>query len=367
MTKQSWDWDESDLQNLIGQAENYRLEFKDDRLLLEQNDKIINDLTKEVSAFANTEGGVIVIGLREKTVHGSKAKVADSLDGVELSKMIPESLQRMVEGHLMPRLLGIRFNPVLLTGTSPAKYAYVIYVPKGSNAYQARDKKYYGRSEYECNALDDNHIRLLMNRGRSVQGIISLQNLQAQIAETLYQHKVSSIRHQIMNDYRQEIAPSLRQEAERKIADLESKVIKEQYDEYTFGLELKNNGELTIKECYLTIEFLFNNQNIPAGQPQAHAQKHEGQTKSHFTKDNFIFSSEESSFKNKTSSTFIPEKKIYPGISIRFPEPGFLLRIPEGNPLTDFEPKLKWTLYYDDFPPNSGEIDLAKDFASTIT
>lgn len=363
MTKQPWDWDESDLKKLIDQPENYRLEFKDDRLLLEQSDKIINDLTKAVSAFANTEGGVIVIGLREKTVPGSKAKVADSLHGVELSKMIPESLQRMVEGHLMPRLLGMRFNPVLLAGTSPAKYAYVIYIPKGSNAYQARDKKYYGRSEYESNALDDNYIRLLMSRGRTMQGTIVLQKPQARIAEKVYQDQVNSKISQVQNSYR-DITSSLQRQIDKQIAEEQAQVKKELYDEYTFGLELKNVGELTIKECYLTIEFLFNNQNIPDGQPQALAQKHEGQTKSHFAKDSFTFSSEESNFKNKTSSIFIPEKKIYPGRSTRFPEPGFLLSIPEGKPLTDFEPKLKWTLYYDDSPPNSGEIDLAKEFSN---
>ena len=42
----------------------------------------------------------------------------------------------------------------------------MIHVPQGTTAYQASDKRYYGRSEYECKALPDHQIRLLMFRGK---------------------------------------------------------------------------------------------------------------------------------------------------------------------------------------------------------
>ena len=368
MSKSPLEWDETYIRSLIGNPEDYKLEFKGIDLLIDprtnkpkDNNQIAINLTKEVSAFANAEGGTIIIGMSED--NSKKPAVANNLDGVDDTVMDTERLQRIVEHSLSPHLPGITFRAIPLAGTAPVRNAFLIIVPKGSNAYQAKSGIYYIRSQFECNTLHDTQIRLLMSKGRTTQGTMVLQHQHTQMAETIYQRQVNSIRSQFINDYRRDISPSVRQEMERKITESQSRVVREQYDEYQFGLGLKNVGELTIKECSLTIEFLFKEQNVPHGQPVAHAQKHEGQTKSGFTKDNFIFSSQESVFKNRNSTTFVPEKKIYPGISVGFPEQvGFIIKIPAGKTLAEFGSKLKWTLYYDNFPSNSGEINLSDEF-----
>lgn len=356
MSKNPLDWDESDLKGLINQSENYHLEFKDIKLITNNptnNDPIAKSLTKEVSAFANAEGGTIIIGLAEDN---SKPAKANKLEGVELSVMDSEKLQRIVESNFSPHLSGMRFKAIPLS-TTPVTYAFIIIVPQGSNAYQSKERIYYGRSEYECKPLHDTMIRLLINRGRTTQGIMGLQYPQVRRAEDVYQSEMRRIDSGFRRDYRAEggLGSSLQREMEQKIAQEQARTRREPHDEYTFGLQLQNVGELTITECYLILEFLFSPQ--PDNQPVAHAQKHEGQTKSGFTKDNFIFSSQESVFNNKKSSTFIPEKKIYPGISVRFPEQiGFIVKIPAGQTLEQNDARLKWTLYYDNFPSNSGEI-----------
>ena len=66
MARPPWEWTEDDLRALITQAEDARREFKESHILSKDIEEIRKDLPKEASAFANTEGGVIVIGISER-------------------------------------------------------------------------------------------------------------------------------------------------------------------------------------------------------------------------------------------------------------------------------------------------------------
>jgi predicted HTH transcriptional regulator len=72
---------EHDLQQLMGQYESLRLDFKASALLAQPSERIVKQLTEDVSAFANTEGGVIVIGIREGK-RGSKSIASEIDEGV---------------------------------------------------------------------------------------------------------------------------------------------------------------------------------------------------------------------------------------------------------------------------------------------
>lgn len=159
---------EEDLTKLQGQSESFRLEFKSSLLLEKSRDEIRDNLSREVSAFANSEGGEIVLGIREKKE--GKTRVAEDIDeGVDPKKVAPEWLQQIVGSNVSPHLPGIKLHKIALSGAKQGRVAYVISVPRGSTAYQASDKRYYGRSEYEAQALPDHEIRLRMMRGRIAQ------------------------------------------------------------------------------------------------------------------------------------------------------------------------------------------------------
>ena len=53
-----------------GDSENATLEFKSSRLLDQKNDKVFETLSKEITAFANSIGGVFIIGIEEDDDRG---------------------------------------------------------------------------------------------------------------------------------------------------------------------------------------------------------------------------------------------------------------------------------------------------------
>lgn len=159
-------WTETDLNALIGQPESIRREFKSGRLV-EGNveSKWIVSLSEEVSALANTEGGELFLGIDEDKK--TRPRVALVLDGVPES-LAPERLQQLIEGNVSPYLPGIRVQRVRLSKI-PGKAVFIIRVPPGNTAYQAKDGRYYGRSEFEAKFLPDHEVRLRMSRGKAAR------------------------------------------------------------------------------------------------------------------------------------------------------------------------------------------------------
>lgn len=231
----SWKWNEKeDLEKLIGKIEALRLDFKQSKIFNEPRNKIIENLTREVSAFANTEGGTLVIGIAERK--NGKVKVADSIDeGVDIQNHNPEWLQQIIESNVSPYIAGIRVRPIFLDSIK-RQCAYVITVPQGTTAYQAFDKKYYGRSEYESKALPDHEIRLRMFRGKYPNAVIDIENCKTQI----YQKSEP-------RDGRNKPSPP-------------TIIIEPNMDlkyESSFHVLLKNIGEINIEEFKVQIKYDF--------------------------------------------------------------------------------------------------------------
>ena len=130
--------------------------------------KWVANISLEVSALANTEGGELFLGIDED--RKTKPRVASRVDGVPAT-LAPERLQQLIEGNVSPYLPGIRVYRVLLS-SEPGRAVFVIQIPAGSTAYQANDGRYYGRSEFEAKYLPDHEIRLRMNRGKVARGTV---------------------------------------------------------------------------------------------------------------------------------------------------------------------------------------------------
>ena len=136
--------------------ESLTLEYKA-AAALEKVEKKKAEITKDVSAMANSDGGTIIYGLSE----GQNHMPAD-IDPIDWSTISKEWLEQVIDG-IRPRIDRVIIHPVQLTD-SPDKVVYVVQIPRSTTAHQARDKRYYKRRNFKCDPMEDYEIRDVMNR-----------------------------------------------------------------------------------------------------------------------------------------------------------------------------------------------------------
>jgi hypothetical protein len=164
---------------MIEQQETQRLEFKSSRELLNENSQkrgkfISEQIVPTVSAFLNTDGGQLVIGIEEKN------GVAVALSpGISRTRVSWEQLQSAICDRIQPAVAGYISVYSVHVGTSPdgeRLFAFVVDVKPGNTAYQADDKKYYVRRAGQSEAMEDKDIRLRMLAGDKPRFVISLHS-----------------------------------------------------------------------------------------------------------------------------------------------------------------------------------------------
>lgn len=140
--KRPWEWDEDDLLKLISMSEKESIELDYKACdALAQTDGKKNEISKDISAYANSAGGAIVYGIVEN------GHVPIRLDvGFDPTLISKEWLEQVINSRIHRRIDGIKINQVELAQSAPGKVAYVVYVPQSSRApHQAADKRFYKR------------------------------------------------------------------------------------------------------------------------------------------------------------------------------------------------------------------------------
>lgn len=155
--KQPWEWTEEDLQGLITNRvqESVVLDYKQSPALSKSDEKKKNEISKDVSALANSAGGTIVYGMAEN------GHVPTHLDGgYDPSDITKEWLEQIINSRIQRRVDGVRINQVELTTTNPGRVAYVVYVPQSMRApHQASDKRFYKRFNFESVPMEEYEVR----------------------------------------------------------------------------------------------------------------------------------------------------------------------------------------------------------------
>lgn len=127
-----------------GDSESATLEFKSCRLFDQKNDKIFETLSKEITALANSIGGVLIIGVEE--------------DGDRrISEIVPVADGKKDEAWIEDGLLS-RITPSLNLAITRIEtvggHLLVIDVPPSLNApHQSADKRYYARRLFRVDPL----------------------------------------------------------------------------------------------------------------------------------------------------------------------------------------------------------------------
>ena len=163
--KEPWEWDENDLLALISTKiqESISLEYKESGSLARTDAKKKQELSKDVSAFANSAGGTIVYGMVE---NGRIPIFLD--DGYDPSEISKEWVEQVINSNIQRRIDGIRINQVTLNKTRPGRVAYVLCIPQSLRApHQAADKRFYKRFNFQSVPMEEYEVRDVGRRGES--------------------------------------------------------------------------------------------------------------------------------------------------------------------------------------------------------
>lgn len=155
-------WTESRLQNFITSEieESLTLEYKSGEAL-DRNETKKKEITKDVSAMANSAGGIIVYGIREFEQE-SKRHLPEKIVPVDRRQYPREWVEQIIQA-IRPRIDGIVIHSVNLS-SGETDVAFVIEIPQSNTAHQASDHRYYKRFNFQAVPMEDYEIRDVMFR-----------------------------------------------------------------------------------------------------------------------------------------------------------------------------------------------------------
>ena len=110
-----------DIEALIGQKERSRLEYKRE---LESSDSSKTEILRDICAMANSNGGLIIIGVEEKNEKCVGFKNVNDADGMA------QSIRQMLLDGVEERILDLQLKSFFLTS---GEDVLVISVPSSFN------------------------------------------------------------------------------------------------------------------------------------------------------------------------------------------------------------------------------------------
>ena len=160
----SWDLDK--IKKMIAEKieENLNLDYKA-AASLQRSDIKTKEIAKDISAFANSDGGTIIYGVMEDPEKRHLPKAIDPIDRKQISK---EWLEQIIQGNIRPRIHDIAIHPITIN-EELNHVIYVVDIPRSNTAHQAKDRKYYKRFNFNSEAMYDHEIRDVMNRSKDAR------------------------------------------------------------------------------------------------------------------------------------------------------------------------------------------------------
>lgn len=155
-------WSQASLEDYIRNEvqESLSLDYKASDSLSKESKKK-TEITKDVSAMANSAGGIIIYGIREFQ-DPAKKHLPEKIDPVDLTIFSKEWLEHIIN-NIRPRIEGIIIHPVPISSASNHTI-YVVEIPQSTTAHQADDWRYYKRYNFSSIPMEDYEIRDIMGR-----------------------------------------------------------------------------------------------------------------------------------------------------------------------------------------------------------
>lgn len=158
MTKYNLEYLNSLIENKV--EENLNLDYKAAGSLDKQNNKT-TEISKDISALANSDGGILIYGIKEDNVNKHLPEKIDPINRKDFTK---EWLEQIIQDKIRPRINDFKIHPIDINNE---QVVYVVEVEKSNTAHQAFDKKYYKRFNFQSTAMYDYEIRDILNRSKN--------------------------------------------------------------------------------------------------------------------------------------------------------------------------------------------------------
>ncbi|MEH1846389.1 MAG: ATP-binding protein [Nostoc sp.] len=163
MTTPLKQWSEETILSMIKDKvqENLELDYKECAAIFPLTDKKKIEISKDVSAFANSAGGIIIYGVKEN------GHIPTEIDtGLNPNALSKERLEQIINSNIHPRINRLIIKQIELITTNPGHVLYVVSIPQATTIapHQAADKRYYKRFNFESVAMEDYEIRDILRR-----------------------------------------------------------------------------------------------------------------------------------------------------------------------------------------------------------
>jgi Putative DNA-binding domain len=136
--------------------ESSHLEYKAS-LAIQNTDKNRTEISKDISAMANADGGQIVYGMTE-----SKDHLPTGLDGgINPKDYDGLWFEQVIQQNIQPKIEGLK---ILAVPKADGNHYFVVTVPRSTTVHQAKDGRYYRRRNFRNDIMADYEIREAMNR-----------------------------------------------------------------------------------------------------------------------------------------------------------------------------------------------------------
>lgn len=151
-----FDKDDYTIQDILSLIENKAeesliLDFKR-KESLGKNSKQRTELAKDVSSFANSNGGIIIYGIEEQD------HVANSLSYVDDEHITKEWIEQVINSNISRRIENIKIFPIR-NNSNIRETVYLIKIPESLNGPHMAGNKYYKRYNFESIPMEEFEIR----------------------------------------------------------------------------------------------------------------------------------------------------------------------------------------------------------------